>query len=208
MKKISTGLLIISMITIAVLSSGCTVPISKNTDLMVAEHGIYFNTNSNSVPVNTSETLNKTFSKEGITFNYPSNWFEYPAWIDQSLGGDSHGIGLLAPPVEDGAVVIDTYNLSRSGANSIHELINQCIAGMKRDNFTVDKVNITTINGLTFYEISNHKYESDLNGTQKMLYFGTAKGQYIYVVQFYAKSDSFDRYLPVFNKVVSTIKIE
>ena len=207
MKKISTGLLIISMITIAVFSSGCTVPISKNMDLMVAEHGIYFNTNSDS-PVNTSETLNKTFSREGITFNYPNNWFEYPAWIDQNLGRDSHGIGLLAPPVEDGAVVIETYNLSRSGANSIHELINQCIKSMKRDNFTVDKVNITTVNGLTIYEISNHKYESDFNSTQKMLYIGTVKGQYIYAVQFYAKSDSFDRYLPVFNKVVSTIKIQ
>lgn len=208
MKKISTRLLIVSVIVIAVLSSGCTVPISKNADLMVAEHGIYFNTNSNSVPVKTNETLNKTFSSGGITFNYPNDWFEYPVWIDQKLGGDSQGIGLLAPPVEDGAVVIEKYNLSYTSAYSLPESVNYTIEGMKEDNITIDKVSATKVNGLTLYKILNHAYESDFNGIQKMCYVKTGKGQTVYVVQFYAKSDSFDRYLPVFNKVVSTIKIQ
>lgn len=209
MKNISTGFLISSVIIMVVLVSGCTVPLTLSTDIMIAQHGIYFSTtDSNSMPVNTSETLNKTFSSRGITFNYPDNWFEYPAWIDQILGQDHQGIGLLAPPVEDGAVVVKKYNLPYSGANSIHKIINQTIYGMKGDNFTVDSVNTTTTNGLTLYEISNHNYESDFNDTQKMLYVETVKGQHIYVVQFYAKSGSFDRYLPIFNKMVSTIKIE
>ncbi len=152
--------------------------------------------------------INKTFSKEGITFEYPGDWFEVPAGADKLLNGYAHEIGVLIPPINYGNVIIQKYNLQYLGVNSVQEDWSKTIDWMKKDNITIIMQNTTTVNGLTIYKMINSGYEPAYNGTQKMLYVEVGKDQNVYIIQLYSESSSFDSYLSVFNQVVSTIKIK
>lgn len=62
-------------------------------------------------------------------------------------------------------------------------------------------------NDLTVYKAITYDYNPD--NTHKRLFFVTAgKGQNVYILQFYSSPELFDRYLPEFRQIISTIKSE
>jgi len=204
MKNRNIVLITFLIVIISVFTSGCTVPISKNTNMTISNDGISFDTANSS---STSENVNKTFSKEGITFNYPGNWSEFPNWINILISGDYNEIGMLNGPENNTNIVIQKYSLSYLGVNSVEEFQNQSMEFMNNSNSTILITNKTSVNGLIIYETITYDHNPD-NTTQKTLFVTTGKNQTIYVLQFYSDPKLFDKYLLVFNKIVSTIKIQ
>lgn len=149
---------------------------------------------------------NNTFSKKGITFNYPENWSEFPNFINQIVSGDFHGIGALNEANGYAHLIIQKYNLSYLGKNSVQEFQNT-IKDVDNSNSTIIMDNTTSVNDLTIYKMVTYDHNPD-NTTQKTLFVTTGKNQTAYVLQFYSDPKLFDKYLPVFNKIVSTIKIQ
>ncbi|HEX3013438.1 MAG TPA: hypothetical protein VHO92_04080 [Methanobacterium sp.] len=155
----------------------------------------------------TSKKGNNTFSKKGITFNYPLKWTEFPNFINQIISRDLHEIGVLDGPNSDAHLVVQKYSLSYLGVNSIQEYQKKDIENLKQSKASIIMENNTTDNDLTVYEAITYDYNPD-NTTQKTLSVTAGKGQNVYILQFYSNPELFDRYLPEFRQIISTIKLQ
>ncbi|HML04132.1 MAG TPA: hypothetical protein VK426_00015 [Methanobacterium sp.] len=189
-----------------VSSSGCIIPLPTHTNINITNEKIIFNNTINSSSA--SQDISKTFYNEGISFNYPTDWVQIPTWLDKILSNDDYEIGFFIPPIKNGGVVIDHYYLSDFGSSSIEEDFKSTVEDMKNQNATIIKENKTIINNLTVYEVINTNYDTYYDDNEKILYVETGKNQNAYIIQFYGEPNDFDEYLPLFEQVVSTIKIK
>ncbi len=101
--------------------------------------------------------------------------------------------------------MIQKYSLSYLGVNSVEEY--QTIENWEQLNSSIIMKNTTTVNDLTVYETITYDHSPDIT-TQKTLSVTAGKGQNVYILQFYSNPELFDKYLPLFNKIVSTIQIQ
>ena len=203
-KRLSANVIISLMVIISVFTGKFTVSTSKNVDMTISKGGISLNsTNSDA----TSKKGNNTFSKKGITFNYPLKWTEFPNFINQIISGDLHEIGVLDGPNSDAHLVVQKYSLSYLGAKSFQEYQKKDIEYLKQSKASIIMENNTADNDLTVYEAITYDYNPD-NTTQKTLFVTAGKGRNVYILQFYSSPELFDRYLPEFRQIISTIKLQ
>ncbi len=202
--RLSATVIIYLMVIIASFTGKFTVPVSKNAKMTISKDGIFFNnTNSSSI----SRNITNTFSKKGITFNYSENWIKIPNFINQILSGDLHEIGLLNWHNSDVHLVVQKYSLSYLGVNSFQEYQKRNIKDLKQLKASIIMENNTADSDLTAYEATTYDYNPD-NTTQKTLFVTAGKGQNVYILQFYSSPELFDKYLPEFKQIISTIKFK
>jgi hypothetical protein len=148
----------------------------------------------------------KAFSKDGISFQYPSNW------KTNSLFGY---VVELQSPNGDFTITIQKISLDNA-ETAIKELNEQNKQELMKSKTTIVNETTLNVNGLTVYEMItslNSTSIGSLNKTffgshQKDLFVITGKGQNAYIMQFSSPDDnSFDKHLPEFNQMISTIKI-
>lgn len=148
--------------------------------------------------------LTKTFSKGGISFNYPSDWFEMP-YTDDSIKSDAQIIGLVGPSDTDFDLTVQ-----KVPSSTIKQVKNQTIQFNKLNyNATVLNETATMVNGLSAYQVVYTDKDPDASDKEmkESLYF-IQKGSTVYVLEFRAYSiDDFDKYVETSNKIISTVKI-
>jgi hypothetical protein len=170
---------IISIILVVVFVSGCTD--SANTD------------------------LTKTFSKQGVSFNYPSDWFVMP-YDNGSISTDAQVIGLVGPGTDL------NYDLA------VEKMPSSTIKQVKDDTMQFDKLNYnatiinetaTTVNGLSAYQVLYTEKDPEISDKkQKYSLYLIQKGSAVYTFEFRAYSvDNFDKYTEISNMIMSTVKI-
>ena len=178
--KYNKGILfgIISIILAVVFISGCTG--SAGTD------------------------LTKTFSKQGISFNYPSDWFEMP-YTDDGVKSDAQIIGLVGPASTDYDLTIQ-----KVPSSTIKEVKDQTRQFIKLNyNATVLNETTTTVDGLAAYQVlyTDRDPSASDKEMKESMYF-IQKGNTVYILEFRAYSIAdFDKYAEVSNKILSTVKI-
>lgn len=180
MTKYNKGIIfgIISIILAVVFISGCTD--SANTE------------------------LTKTFSKNNVSFNYPSDWFEMP-YSDDGIKSDAQIIGYVGP----GNMESD-FSIQKMSSATIDEV--------KDTNMQFDKLNYnatilnqtkTTVNGLSAYQVVYTCKDPDESDKKiKESEYFIQKGNNVYLLEFRVYSaDDFDKYAETFNKILSTVKL-
>ena len=181
MIKYNKGIMIgiISIILVVVFVSGCTD--SANTD------------------------LTKTFSKQGVSFNYPSDWFVMP-YDNGSISTDAQVIGLVGPGTDL------NYDLAiQKVPSSTIKQVADVTMEMDKLNYNATLINetTTTINGMSANQIVYTEKDPEISDKkQKYSLYLIQKGSAVYTFQFRAYSvDNFDKYTEISNKIMSTVKI-
>ena len=185
MKKIYS-ILIIAILATVVFASGCTDSSANSTN------GI---------------SLDKTFSKSGITFNYPSSW-ENVQSSDVVTGGDQViKLGNLGD--DSGQVFVQKVDLTKYPSTTIEQLRDLTKQSFKSSSDAqVVSDTRSTVNGVTMYELIFANTDPVNNDEYKHYYVVTGKsGKAGYYLDFYSLSSDFDQQLLLFKDIEQTIKI-
>lgn len=179
------GLLVVGVVVSTMPHSNLTI---KNTN------------NSVSTPAQTVHGVaNKTYSKDGITFNYPENWTLNPN------GFLTIGTGNSIPSVTYNAG-INKISISEYASEppAISATMDAVIQDMRKDmTGTYDKKEITVAGEKGIKYIPTSSDDSVTNGKKIDVYF--AKGDTLYNI--HLATTNYDADLSGFNMIVNTIKV-
>lgn len=159
-------------------------------------------------PVENQYVYDKAFSKDGLSFQYPSNWKESTSSF---LGSEAV---TLQPNNDSFTLTIQKISSGDTGT-SIKEFNDENKQSMINSNITIINETILNVNDLTVYETiatynsaSIGSINAFIGSKQEDLYVITGKEGNVYSLQFSSPdANSFDRHLPEFNQLISTIKI-
>jgi hypothetical protein len=181
------AILVISILALVVFASGCT-------DSGTA-------TNSSGV------SLDKTFSKSGITFNYPSAWknSKYKAIVS----GESAVQQLGTLSNSQASVIVQKVDIASIGGGTIEQLKDYNKKYIpESSNAQVLSDTQSTVNGLTAYELIFSVTDPSTNEEQKHYYVFIGKDNVVgYYLDFASLESDFDQELPLFKDIEQTIKI-
>jgi hypothetical protein len=194
MKKIIMGLILTLIFIMVVSTSGCTYLLSDNSSLIISKEGIFIETPDNSSSLINS---NKTFSKGGISFVYPGNFYEGQIVSNEGSGASIENLAMLNSP--DGDNIFVTKSAVLYSGEDLIEIFKK---SLEESGAKILKEDVKTINGLTIYEILLTNPE---NG--ETLYIVTKKDHIQYEIQLNGDK-LFDKYSSGINQIESTIKIE
>lgn len=154
----------------------------------------------------TSNVKNQTFSKGGITFQYPETWsnnvtFSYTTppnsneTVLGNIGDDTISVSVIVA------------NLTNSG-NSSYSI--ETIADIQRASFNAGEIlssNVSTYNNITFYEMIYTSEDGVTGETYKgyKLLFGE-QGDKLYTILFKTKEDDFQNSYQQMKEIQSSIK--
>lgn len=158
----------------------------------------------------TQNTVNntKTFSEEGLTFSYPESWTLNQTQFPQNVSNyNLKQLGTLSAP-QGFNVFIEKSASPASSAEYIQKFKDLSAMGISNINTTINSENNTQINGLNAYEIVMTVNDPQYDMPQKVLCVVVEKDKNVYMMQFITEKGSFDEYLPIFNNVTSTIKLD
>ncbi len=174
---------ILSMIILVVLVSGCT---------------------------SSSQNLNKTFSSQGISFNYPSDWNNGNFTGEDAVNVTSlTRLGVLDSP--SGLILaVSKVDLSLLAGNmSVESFKNSSKASIANESAQILSDNQTNVNGVNVYAFVYTKNNTSTNKSEKTMIVVTGKdGQTAYYMQFSGDPQTFDENLALMNQIIATIKIQ
>lgn len=151
---------------------------------------------SNEVP----KELSNTFSQDGISFNYPGDWLVY------NNSSDPNGPELATLNFTNGNLIVQKSPLQSSDLDPIKHYYELNKGQIELIGGKVLTENNTTVNKLKVYEmtVSMNSYGT----TEKTLFVVTGNNQNAYMLQFISfTATDFQKNLPLFQKIISTIKI-
>ena len=185
MKKNSLGIFtILGMLLMVVFVSGCT---------------------------STSQNLNQTFSSQGISFNYPSDWTT-GNFSAEDLPNNVTGLvrlGLLQSPDGMGMGISKVNLTAFSGNTTVAALKDLSKSSIINESAQVLSDNQTNINGVNVYAIVYTKNNTSTNKSEKTMQVVTGvDGQTAYLMQFTADPQTFDQDLQLINQIIATVKIQ
>ena len=158
----------------------------------------------------TSYNLNNTFSKGGLTFNYPDNFKEINS--SKVVSGDKTNIDLitLASPDNKTKITATTMSLA-SYHETIEEFKDITVTNVgKSSDFQVlgdTTLNLTDIPEAyeVVYTLTNPKTSQFNKGFY--LFIGN-NNQVVYGIQVFGPNDTFNNTKSLYDKLIPTIKIE
>lgn len=160
-------------------------------------------TSSNTTPASTT-ALTQTFSKSGITFNYPSDWESTDA--KYATSGDSQELGALRGSSDFG-VIVNKQDMTATVKEAYENTKNSLKTATEISPQLLSESQIT-VNGITAYEMI-YTYKGDNSKEFKSMYVIIGKdGQVVYYLQFIDSLSSFDSNKKVMDDIVNTIKIQ
>ena len=181
------AILVIVILALVVFASGCT--------------------DSGTAANSSGVSLDKTFSKSGITFNYPSSW-ENVQSSDVVTGGNKViKLGNLGD--DSGQVFVQKVDLTKYPSTTIEQLRDLTKQSFKSSSDAqVVSDTRSTVNGVTMYEMIFAVTDPVNNDEYKHYYVVTGKsGKAGYYLDFFSLSSDFDQQLPLFKDIEQTIKI-
>ncbi|HOI41073.1 MAG TPA: PsbP-related protein [Methanobacterium sp.] len=163
------------------------------------------NTTTSDSTMDSTTSLSKTFSKDGITFKYPGDW---ETKKNRPTTDNSQNIGILASP--DGFGVFVYKEVIPAGETStVKEAYEGTKKNFKEDPYTLEFISESqrSVNGIKAYQmIFTGKGE---NQTNKIQYLVLGEDdEIIYYLQFMDKESSFNSNKAVIEEIINTIKIE
>lgn len=175
--------------------------------LLVGLSGFLFpdQTNSSFTTSWDSTTLDKTFSKGGLTFKYPSSW--EPTTVKYNGENPNEELGVFSSPEN----LVLTVNKDMPGDSSA--TIKQAKDSTKKNLKKLNSAKILsdtskTVNGRTIYEIS-YTYQDNSNEDSKGLAVITGKdGEVAYYLMFVSDVNTFDENQGLINNIIDTIKVK
>ncbi|HML04570.1 MAG TPA: hypothetical protein VK426_02240 [Methanobacterium sp.] len=179
-------LLIVSILGLVVFASGCTSSDAIN--------------------------MNNTFSKGGLTFNYPSFYTEATG-VDRISA--SQGVELLGTYEDSDAdtngdanfALLDVRKSSLDGYTVEDEYKAQR-KSLTQNGFALLSDTQSTINGVKIYEFI-YKTSDPTSGEEiKGTYMLFGNGKYSYSIQIQGPADQFEKYNNVTEEVKNTIKLQ
>lgn len=153
--------------------------------------------------INTT-SLDKTFSKGGITFDYPSDWETKKT---KSSTDNTQNIGVLVSPSDFG-VFVDKENIPEGV--TVKEAYENTKKNFKKDPSTIEFMGESqqTVNGIKAYEMIFTLDAGD-DKINKVKYLVLGKnGQVVYYLQFMCPESSFDSNEKVMDDIIDTIEIQ
>ena len=156
-----------------------------------------------------SQNLNKTFSNQGLTFNYPSDWTS-----GNFIGQDAviltnlTELGVLDSPTGL-ELTISQVNLTSIASNtSVESFKNSSKTSLINESAQILSDNQTNVNGAIIYAVVYTKNNTSTNKSEKTMIVITGKDlQNVYIMQFIADPQIFDQNLQIMNKIIASIKI-
>jgi len=164
-----------------------------------------------------SQDLDQIFSQNGLTFNYPNDWFNVTNDSVKANGYSPYVMGVFNSP-NNVNLQVAQHNLSSSANITIEGLKDSTLEGIKNNTNNSAKLisdSKTTINGNVIYEITYT--EKNLGfflfiipfvDEYKSLLVITGKDRQVYVMHFHAQTSTFDKNREIIDKIVGTIKIQ
>lgn len=160
----------------------------------------------NTQSTNTANTisLSKTFSKSGITFNYPSDWETKKT---KSSTDNTQNIGVLVSPSDFG-VFVDKEDIP--AGVTVKEAYENTKKNFKKDPSTLEFIGESqkTINGIKAYEMI-FTLDAGEDKINKCRYLVMGKNDdVVYYLQFMCPESSYNSNEDVMDDIINTIKIE
>lgn len=165
-----------------------------------------------------NQDLDQIFSQNGLTFNYPNDWFNVTNDSVKANGYSPNVMGVFNSP-NNVNLQVSQYNLSSSVNITIEGLKDSTLEGIKNNTNNNSAKLIsdskTTINGNVIYEITYT--EKNLGfflfiipfvDEYKSLLVISGKDRQVYVMHFHAQTSTFDKNREIIDKIVGTIKIQ
>jgi hypothetical protein len=151
---------------------------------------------SNEVP----KELSNEFSQDGISFNYPGDWFVY------NNSSSTNDPELATLNFTNGNLIVEKSPLQSSDPDPIKHYYELNKGQMELTGAKVLTENTTTVNNLTVYEMTVSM--GNYGTSEKILFAVTGNNQNAYMLQFISFTNTdFKKSLPVFQKIISTVKI-
>jgi hypothetical protein len=165
-----------------------------------------------------SQVLDQIFSHNGLTFNYPNDWFDVTNDSNEVNGYSPYVIGVFNSP-NNVNLQVSQYNLSSSANITIEGLKDSTLEGIKNNiNYNSAKFisdSKTTINGNVIYEITYTEknpgvflFIFPVVDEYKSLLVITGKDKRVYTMHFHAQTSTFDKNREIIDKIIGTVKIQ
>jgi hypothetical protein len=160
----------------------------------------------------TESVQNKTFSKSGITFQYPGNWSDNATMnFAKSAGKDVELIGTLGN--SNVTLAVEYVNVTKhpNDAGSADEVKDLSVSLAKASvNPTILSDTNRQINNKTAYELIYTIPDAVTNVTYKKYYvfINSANNKNQYLLLFSAPESEFASYYEQFKSIASSIKIQ
>jgi hypothetical protein len=152
-------------------------------------------------------SLTESFSSDGLTFNYPSDWdiVKSSGEIDNS-GTLVQDLGILTSDditlTVSGADLSEGWSVAEAKESTKNNIKNVTSAQILSDTQR-------TVNGVTVYEMIGLVEDQNSKQKNKFLYVVTGEDKkVVYYMQFIAEASAFDNNQELMEEIVNTIKIE
>ena len=157
-----------------------------------------------------SYNLNNTFSKEGLTFNYPSDFKEINTSVIVSGTSDNIDLGTYASPDNNTKISATKISLVKSPTDTIRSLADYSMINWKgsSDFQKLSDVSKNVTGASEAYEIIYTNTDPETNKFIKgyALFLGN-QGKAEYLIQVKGTNDTFENTKKLYNQMFPTIKI-
>ena len=155
-----------------------------------------------------NSSQNKTFNKDGITFQYPGNWTENVNVSWTTGNAQNSTIGTMGNGNITLAVLYNNLTNSPVKGFDIGAMKNIAVQSWKSEvNTKILSDTNRQINNKTFYEIIYTTVDPISNITTKSYYVITGdKGQSLYILRFNTPEADFASYYNQFRDIVSSVQ--
>ena len=152
-----------------------------------------------------STELDKTFSKDGLTFKYPSSW--EPTSVEYAGENPNAELGAFISP--ENLLLTVNKDVAADSSGTIKQAKDSTKKNLKKLNSAKILSDTTkTVNGRTIYEIS-YTYKDTSNEDSKGLAVITGKdGEVAYYLMFVSDVSTFDKNQGLIDKIIDTIKVK
>ena len=159
---------------------------------------------------NNNYNLNNTFSKEGLSFNYPNNFIETNTTNIVSGGSENKYLGTYSSPDNKTKIVVSESPLNNVPSETIEQLKDSSISSIKSSS-DAQFLSDTTLNltGIPeAYEVIYTGTDPKTNEFRKGFFLFLGKqGQKAYGIQVYGPNETFNNTKSLYDKILPTIKI-